>query len=193
LYFEQAKVEVLRRMLGEEYYEREISLIMERLKQFEKKERLFYQNLEEIHDRRSRFMFNLLMAEEIRFTEKIKRDPTNLREAFGTLPESKLEFRKLFDMYALYFGFRVLHSGVPHPDYILLRGDIRRYIRAEAELKSKNYIHHGHNPTACDMVLCWEHNCPMCELKLDVFELSTGMMYLTDGTIERILPGIPNV
>jgi hypothetical protein len=41
----------------------------------------------------------------------------------------------------------------------------------EFELQSRNFLEHQHDPTKCDLIICWEHNWPECPL--EVLELKT--------------------
>ena len=45
----------------------------------------------------------------------------------------------------------------------------------EFELESRNFLIHGHDPDACDMIICWVHNWPECPEGLEVLELSREM------------------
>jgi len=39
-------------------------------------------------------------------------------------------------------------------------------VRIEFEFCSSNFCEHGHDPTGCDMVVCWEHDWPECPLEV---------------------------
>jgi hypothetical protein len=50
------------------------------------------------------------------------------------------------------------------------------HIQIEFEYKSSNFLSHGHNPSQCDLIVCWDHdwqNCP-----IEVLELKTTIKYL---------------
>ncbi len=39
-------------------------------------------------------------------------------------------------------------------------------VRIEFEYFSSNFKDHGHDPTCCDMIVCWEHDWPDCPLEV---------------------------
>lgn len=39
-------------------------------------------------------------------------------------------------------------------------------VRIEFEYQSRNFLQHGHNPTACDIIVCWENDWPDCPLNV---------------------------
>jgi hypothetical protein len=39
-------------------------------------------------------------------------------------------------------------------------------VRIEFEYKSSKFREHGHNPAACDLLVCWEHDWPECPLEI---------------------------
>ncbi len=39
-------------------------------------------------------------------------------------------------------------------------------VRIEFEFKSRNFKDHGHDPAKCDLIVCWEHNWPECQLEV---------------------------
>jgi len=44
-------------------------------------------------------------------------------------------------------------------------------VRIEFEYKSSNFKRHGHDPSMCDIIVCWEHDWPDCPL--EVIELKS--------------------
>ena len=52
-------------------------------------------------------------------------------------------------------------------------------VRIEFEFYSSNFREHGHDPTACDMIVCWEHDWPTCPL--EVVELRSVIDQLEGG------------
>lgn len=85
-------------------------------------------------------------------------------------PESEDELRQIFDRYAYLMGIRILHYQTGFPDYTIQRGSDT--LRAEAELFSRNFVEHGHDPGGCDLIVCWEDNL-IDSLGLEVLEIST--------------------
>ncbi|HUG91121.1 MAG TPA: hypothetical protein VML55_09820 [Planctomycetaceae bacterium] len=41
-----------------------------------------------------------------------------------------------------------------------------RHVRIEFEYKSRNFRDHGHDPAACDLLVCWLHDWPDCPLEV---------------------------
>ncbi len=71
------------------------------------------------------------------------------------------------------------------PDCIARRfvGTGWRRVRLEFEFSSKNFKDHGHDPTACDIVICWSHDWTDCPL--EVIELREIIKGLENWSIER--------
>lgn len=46
-------------------------------------------------------------------------------------------------------------------------------VRIEFEFRGSDFVEHGHDPAACDMIVCWEHDWPECPL--EVVELRTAL------------------
>jgi Homing endonuclease associated repeat len=78
---------------------------------------------------------------------------------FGTLSEK--------------LGFVVTLVQCAFPDCLALRlVDVDRWqpVRIEFEYESRNFLKHLHDPSQCDIIVCWRHNWPECPL--EVIELS---------------------
>lgn len=56
-----------------------------------------------------------------------------------------------------------------YPDCLLSIND-EETIKVEFELFSSNFKEHGHDPSKCDLIICWKHNWIGCPIK--VLELS---------------------
>ena len=50
----------------------------------------------------------------------------------------------------------------------------------EFEFRSLDFKNHEHDPSQCDIVVCWEHNWPQCPL--EVIELKSTLPKLTHST-----------
>lgn len=59
-----------------------------------------------------------------------------------------------------------------YPDCIAIRSHDGRRIRIEFELLSGNFQQHGHDPSKCEMIVCWKHNWPGRPESIEVLELS---------------------
>jgi len=80
----------------------------------------------------------------------------------------------LFGMISYELGFIVeaVHSSFPDCEAkrkIDREGRRWQRVLIEFEYRSKSFLEHGHDPTKCDLIVCWEHNWPECPI--DVVEL----------------------
>lgn len=88
----------------------------------------------------------------------------------------------LFGMVARELGFLVesIQEGFPdcRAKKQVKRGGRVAYqsVAIEFEFSSSNFRVHGHDPNACDLVVCWEHDWPECPVQ--VVELSTEIQKL---------------
>jgi hypothetical protein len=46
------------------------------------------------------------------------------------------------------------------------RGERWTRVRIEFEHESRNFNDHGHDPAACDLIVCWHHNWPECPVEV---------------------------
>ena len=70
-------------------------------------------------------------------------------------------------------GFVVTLIQGAFPDcYAMRLVDVDRWqpVRIEFEYESRNFLRHMHDPSGCDIIVCWKHNWPECPL--EVIELS---------------------
>lgn len=79
----------------------------------------------------------------------------------------------LFGMVSQELGFESIeYLGVDFPDCEAkwrVRGRQQlQHVRIEFEFKSANF---DHDPTGCDVIVCWEHNWEKCPASLKVIEL----------------------
>jgi hypothetical protein len=101
---------------------------------------------------------------------------------FGPLmyePTNEAGVLVLFGVVAMPLGFAIERVGSGFPDCEAKRrvaGGWRR-VRIELEYRSRNFLRHGHDPAACDLIVCWEHNWP--ESPVEVVELKTELQKLT--------------
>ncbi|MCX5718005.1 MAG: hypothetical protein NTW44_06830 [Nitrospirae bacterium] len=89
----------------------------------------------------------------------------------------------LFGMVCLELGFIVeaVQSGFPDCEAkrrIDNKKDHWERVRIEFEYRSSNFQEHGHNPTKCDLIVCWEHNWKECPI--EVIELKKVLSELED-------------
>ena len=80
----------------------------------------------------------------------------------------------MFATMARDLGFTITHIQQEFPDGEVMRevapGRHQR-LRVEFELRSRNFVAHGHPIDGCEMIICWEHNWPECPL--EVLELKS--------------------
>lgn len=104
---------------------------------------------------------------------RCRKAPTQLGVTIGGgLKEAAV--RRIFDSNPAGYGYAVLKSQEPFPDYELLDLEAGRVIRAEAESWSSRFIHHGHDIAQCDLIICWLHNTTF---PIPVLELFAGNKY----------------
>jgi hypothetical protein len=84
----------------------------------------------------------------------------------------------LFGMVAHELGFVVesVHTGFPDCEAKRRVGRLWERSRIEFEFESRNFERHGHDPTGCDLIVCWHHNWP--EAPVDVLQLRTAIQGL---------------
>ena len=89
----------------------------------------------------------------------------------GPMNESGVLY--LFGTVSERLGFVVTLIQTGFPDCLALRlVDVDRWqpVRIEFEYESRNFLRHLHDPSQCDIIVCWKHNWPECPL--EVIELS---------------------
>jgi hypothetical protein len=87
----------------------------------------------------------------------------------------------LFGMVAFDLGYVVEGVGTGFPDCEAKRcvsrhGDTWERVAIEFEFRSRNFHAHGHDPSGCDLIVCWEHNWP--ESPVEVLELRSVLDHL---------------
>src|SRR3990172_7217343 len=69
-------------------------------------------------------------------------------------PKNEIETIILFTLQAERYGFEILEAqSIGFPD-ALIKKDGKEY-RVEFEYKSLNFRTHKHDPTGCDLIICW--------------------------------------
>lgn len=88
----------------------------------------------------------------------------------------------LFGMLARELGYLVEAVQAGYPDCEAKRQvapDKWQRVRIEFEFESRNFRDHGHQPSHCDVIVCWRHNWADCPL--EVVELSSVLQTLGDA------------
>jgi hypothetical protein len=82
----------------------------------------------------------------------------------------------LFGMIAKELGFLVEAVQIGYPDCEakrqIGRGQWQR-VHIEFEYESRSFAEHGHDPTVCDVIVCWRHNWSECPSEIEVLELAS--------------------
>jgi hypothetical protein len=98
------------------------------------------------------------------------------------VPKGEMGTREWFAAHLDEFGMSIINSATAFPDCIVETDD-GEVLRAEMEYKSGNFIAHKHEPSGCDIVICWLHDS---ELPLPVLELSTKKCYAPNERNEPV-------
>jgi hypothetical protein len=100
--------------------------------------------------------------------------PTGL-PAFPYEPVNEMGVMVLFSMLAQQLGFVIESVQGGFPDCqakIEVEPGRWQHFRVEFEYESLQFKKHGHDPTQCDLIVCWRHNWKNCPPNLQVLELS---------------------
>lgn len=80
----------------------------------------------------------------------------------------------LFGMLAAELGFEVESVQTGYPDCDAkkrLKDGTFEHVAIEFEFQSRNFKRDGHEPSGCDVIVCWEHDWPECPPDIEVIEL----------------------
>lgn len=72
---------------------------------------------------------------------------------FVMIPRNEMEVVVLFSQQAQAAGFEIVSVQMGFPDAVVKHGDTE--YKVEFEFKSSNFWAHRHNPTGCDLIICW--------------------------------------
>lgn len=70
------------------------------------------------------------------------------------IPKNEMELIIVFSQVCQQYGFKIVKAQAEFPDAIIRYKDIE--YKVEFEFKSSNFWMHKHNPTECDLIICWE-------------------------------------
>lgn len=98
------------------------------------------------------------------------------------VPRNETMLREMYAHRMPEYGYQIIRSRVQFPDWLLLDSN-NEFINAEVEHRSIHFRDHGHDPTLCDLIVCWEHNYP--ETPLPVLELFSGKVYEPNAPIQK--------
>jgi HNH endonuclease len=97
-------------------------------------------------------------------------------------PVNELGVIFLFGAMSWQLGFIIHKLQAEFPDCEAMRRvseDRCQLVKIEFELESRNFLKHMHDPSKCDLIVCWRHNWPECPL--EVLEL------------RKLLPEVPGL
>jgi len=100
--------------------------------------------------------------------------PTGL-PAFPYQPVNEMGVMVLFSMLAQQLGFVIesVQGGFPDCEAkIEVEPGRWQHFRIEFEYESLQFKKHGHDPSQCDLIVCWRHNWKNCPPNIQVLELS---------------------
>jgi HNH endonuclease len=88
----------------------------------------------------------------------------------------------LFGMVSKELGFLIESIRTDYPDCEGKRcldkaGTQWEHVRIEFEMRSSNFLEHGHNSDNCDLIVCWTHDWDDCPV--EVLELKTELQKLS--------------
>ena len=88
-------------------------------------------------------------------------------------PANELGVVFLFAHVARRLQFRIEEIRPQFPDCIAYRrmGDTDKKVRIEFEFRSSSFKAHGHDPSKCDLIVCWHHDWHDAPRRLEVIEL----------------------
>jgi hypothetical protein len=75
----------------------------------------------------------------------------------------------LFGTMAEQLGYVVTRMQTDYPDCEAMRrieGNRWQRVRVEFEYESRNFVKHGHDPSGCDLIICWADNWPDCPVEV---------------------------
>lgn len=108
--------------------------------------------------------------------------------ALDHAPVSELGVVFLFGQVAEELGFVLETVRKDFPDALGRRriGGQWHRVRIEFEQRSSHFERHAHDPRACDLIVCWEHDWLQCPL--EVLELKAVIARLKRGAVLARLP-----
>lgn len=98
---------------------------------------------------------------------------------YGPINEQGVVY--LFGMVSRELGFLIESIRTDFPDCEGKRaldkdGNQWQHVRIEFEYRSKNFFEHGHDPDACDLIVCWIHNWADCPLEVLELKSTIGLL-----------------
>jgi len=89
-------------------------------------------------------------------------------------PDNEMGVMLLFGLLAGELGFQIESARGRYPD-VIARRQVRpgkwQQVRIELEYESRSFAMHKHDPSNCDVIVCWRHNWKGCPEEIEVIEL----------------------
>jgi hypothetical protein len=108
------------------------------------------------------------------FSAPMRGAPMSL-PAMAYEPVNEMGVMVLFSMMAQQLGFVIESVQAGFPDCqakIEVEPGRWQHFRIEFEYESRGFKQHGHDPSQCDLIVCWRHNWKNCPPHIQVLELS---------------------
>jgi hypothetical protein len=114
-------------------------------------------------------------------------DPINFR-GMAHAPTNEAGVVALFSMVARDMGMYIERIGTEYPDCIVRRdnGEAWEELAVEFEWDSRSFREHKHDPSQCDLVICWRDNWIDRPPELEVIQLSEEIKRLPNNPIVRL-------
>ena len=106
-------------------------------------------------------------------------------------PVNELGVVFLFGWMAPQLGYVVHRIQPEFPDCEAMRlvgEDKCELVKIEFEHESRNFLKHMHDASKCDLIICWKHNWPECQL--EVLELRKALSLQQSAFSQNLLPQI---
>jgi hypothetical protein len=113
-------------------------------------------------------------------------DIINFR-GMGHAPTNEQGVVALFAMVARDLGYYIQEIGTAFPDCTARRETERGWeeVAIEFEFESHSFREHGHDPTQCDVLVCWKHTLLDLPADIEVIRLSEQIRKLSAAPITR--------
>lgn len=103
----------------------------------------------------------------------------------GSEPKNEAETIALFKLAEPVLGWHIVHLQTAFPDAIIESADGQRLV-AEFEYLAANFKAHGHDPSGCNLVICWRDNWPGASLPVWALESCPALALAVQWAAERV-------
>lgn len=106
-------------------------------------------------------------------------------------PRNEQETILLFSEYCKQLGFQIQSLRTKFPDATVLRLIDKQILEVEFEHKASNFIAHKHDPTKCDLIVCWWNDMKI-PFSVPIFEIKTEIQYIPRPVDRRLKEKLEN-